>query len=220
MIERVVFIRPGETDWNRMRRWQGQVAVPLNEHGRAQAQRLALFIQPLGVKALYTSDLRRAMDTAEILAESIGVVPVSDKRLRERHIGEWQGLTQEEVISWYPEEYARIQSSPIDYQIAGGESRRQVVARVRSCFEDIMQRGGGEIVGVITHSTAIRTLLTDLVPDYNPNSHSYSNLSVTVIERQTDNAWKIRLLDDVSHLKGMDKESLSFPEVESKGDES
>ena len=214
MIERVVFIRPGETDWNRMRRWQGQVAVPLNEHGRAQAQRLALFIQPLGIKSLYTSDLRRAVDTAQILAESIGITPIPDKRLRERHIGEWQGLTQEEVISWYPDEYARIQSSPIDYQIAGGESRRQVVARVRACFEDIMQRGGSEIVGIITHSTAIRTLLTDLVPGYNPNSHSYSNLSVTTIERLTDNQWKIGFLDNVSHLQGMERESMSFPEME------
>lgn len=212
MIKRVVFIRPGETDWNRMRRWQGQVAVPLNAHGREQVQRLAKFIQPLGIKALYTSDLRRAMDTANILAEAMGITPIPDRRLRERHIGEWQGLTQEEVIAWYPEEYARLQANPIDYQIAGGESRRQVVDRVRACFEDIMQRGGGEIVGIITHSTAIRTLLTDLVPDYNPNSHAYSNSSVTTIERQWDNVWRIGLLDDISHLDKM--ETFSMDEME------
>lgn len=213
MIKRVLFIRPGETDWNRMRRWQGQVAVPLNAHGREQAHRLARFIQPLGMKALYSSDLRRAVDTANILAEAMGIKPIFDKRLRERHIGEWQGLTQEEVIAWYPEEYARLQANPLDYQIAGGESRRQVMARVRACFDDIMQRGGGDIIGIITHSTAIRTLLTDLVPNYDPNSHAYSNMSVTTIERQVeDNVWRIRLLDDISHLDNM--ETFSSAEID------
>ncbi len=211
-IKRVVFIRPGETDWNRLKRWQGWVAVPLNSYGRLQAQRLANFIRPIGLSAVYTSDLRRAMDTANILAEQLGFSPRPEQRLRERAVGNWQGLTKEEIISWYPEDYSRLQSDPLNYQIPGGESRKQVEDRVRACFGDIVGRGGGETIGIITHTTAIRTLLEDLVPDYDPNSHNYSNLSVTTIEYQSENAWRIRLLDDISHLQGM--ETLSFPEIE------
>jgi broad specificity phosphatase PhoE len=214
-IKRVVFIRPGETDWNRLKRWQGWVAVPLNTYGRQQAQRLASFIRPIGMSAIYSSDLRRAMDTANILAEQLGFTARPDARLRERSVGHWQGLTKEEVVSWYPEEYSRLQSEPMTYQIPGGESRKQVEERVRACFEDIIARGAtSDTIGIITHTTAIRTLLEDLVPNYNPNSHSYSNLSVTTIEHQADNTWRIGLLDDISHLQGM--ETLSFPELEDK----
>jgi 2,3-bisphosphoglycerate-dependent phosphoglycerate mutase len=213
-INRVVFIRPGETDWNRLGRWQGHVQVPLNSYGKMQAQRLAKFIHPIGISTMYTSDLRRAYQTAEILCEQLGFAPRADARLRERGVGEWQGLTQEEVMEWYPQEYAQLQANREGFQVSGGESRRQVAERVRQCFQDIMARGGGETIGIVSHTTAIRTLLDDLVPHYNANSHSYSNLSVTTIEHQQGDVWKIGLLDDISHLKGM--ETLSFPELEDK----
>ena len=63
-VKRVVFIRPGETEWNKIGRWQGIVGVPLNGHGRAQAERLAKFVRNINLDALYSSDLRRAKDTA------------------------------------------------------------------------------------------------------------------------------------------------------------
>lgn len=213
-IERVVFIRPGETQWNYLKRWQGWVAVPLNDNGRLQAHRLANFIRPIGLSALYTSDLRRAMDTANILSQQLGFAPIPDGRLRERAVGEWQGLVLEEIISWYPDDYARLQADPINFQIPGGESRKQVDTRVRACFEDIIGRGGGETIGIITHTTALRTLLQDLVPKYDPNSHAYSNLSLTTIKHVANNQWEIGLLDDVSHLEGL--QTLSVGELEGK----
>jgi broad specificity phosphatase PhoE len=214
-IERVVFIRPGETDWNRLGRWQGQVQVPLNSYGRQQAQRLANFIRPIGMTALYTSDLRRAMDTATILAKPLGFLPTPDVRLRERAVGAWQGLTKQEVIEWYPEEYAQLQADPEGYKIpAGGESRREVAARVRACFNDILRQEKGETIGILSHTTAIRTLLLDLVPGFDPNAHTYSNMSVTTLERIDDNTWRTVMVDDVSHLQGI--EALSFPELEDK----
>jgi broad specificity phosphatase PhoE len=211
-IKRVVFIRPGETDWNRLGRWQGHVQVPLNGYGKLQAQRLAMFIRPIGISVLYTSDLRRATDTANILASEMNLTPITDIRLRERSVGDWQGLTQTEVLEWYPEEYTRLQADPENYQVHGGESRRQVAERVKECFQSILERGGGETIGVLSHTTAIRALLGDLVPTYNPSSHSYSNMSVTTLELLANNTWKIGLLDDVTHLQGM--ESRSFQELE------
>ena len=124
-VKRVMFIRPGETEWNKDGRWQGHVAVPLNAHGLAQAERLARFIRPIGLTAIYSSDLRRARDTAEIIAKYTELKPIYDQRLRERGMGEWQGMTLEEIVSWYPELYKKVQTDPQNFQVPGGESRRQ-----------------------------------------------------------------------------------------------
>lgn len=206
-IKRVIFIRPGETDWNRLGRWQGWVAVPLNANGLLQAQRLANFVRHLGLGALYSSDLRRAADTAEALAARLGSQPVYDGRLRERHMGEWQGLTLQEIREWYPQEYQRVLDNPESYQMPGGESRRQVAARARAAFEDIEGRGRGETVGIISHTTAIRSLLHDLVPGCAPFGRTFSNMSVTTIARDGLH-WRVVEWNDVSHLEGMETQGV------------
>ncbi len=212
-VKRVVFMRPGETEWNKIGRWQGHVAIPLNAQGKAQVRRLAQFVRPLGFHAIYSSDLRRAKETADIIASACNLQTRYDARLRERHMGEWQGLTLAEIQSWYPESYARLQADPDGFQIPGGESRNQVTTRVRAAFEDIIMRGG-EIIGIISHTTALRLLLTDLVPDCDPYTINFRNMSVTTLVHQEGDVWKISQLDDVSHLEGMS--SFSFPEVENK----
>jgi broad specificity phosphatase PhoE len=210
-VKRVVFIRPGETDWNKIGRWQGIVGVPLNAHGRAQAERLAKFVRNIGLEALYSSDLRRAKDTAEIIAGTGNVKVVYDGRLRERGMGEWQGLTLDEIRAWYPDDYARVQADPEGFQVPAGESRRQVAQRVRACFEDIIGRGGNTI-GVISHTTAIRGLLAELVPNSDPYNLQFRNMSVTTIAQNEDGTWTISQLDDVIHLEGISSEA--FGEVE------
>ncbi|QPC80767.1 histidine phosphatase family protein [Phototrophicus methaneseepsis] len=202
-VKRVMFIRPGETDWNRSNRWQGQVEIPLNEHGRQQAERLAMFIQPLGIQTIYSSDLCRAKDTAEILASTLQTHVMFDKRLRERHMGEWQGLTLQDIKSWYPDQYTNLRENPFTYQIEGGESRQQVMSRVRACFTDIMARSSSETIGIVSHTTAIMTILYDLVPDSNPFDMEFSNISVTTVVCDENDNWQLSQLNDVSHLDGM-----------------
>lgn len=215
-IKRVLLIRPGETDWNLSGRWQGQVQIPLNQQGREQAKRMSRFIRPLGLDMLYSSDLRRARDTAEILAKELGTHPIFDPRLRERHMGEWQGLTTEEIQAWYPDEYQALQDRPESYQIHGGESWQQVRKRVWSVFEDMLGRGGGQsdTVGIITHTTAIRTLLDTLVPDCQPLDMDFSNVSATTVVQESDNTWTITQLNDVSHLEGMPTRAVKEIEIE------
>lgn len=200
-VKRVMVIRPGETEWNKIGRWQGHVAVPLNELGRAQAERLGRFMQPIGVNALYSSDLRRARDTAQIISQHTGVKPIFDQRLRERAMGEWQGLVMDDIISWYPQEYERLQADPEGFQVPGGESRRQVIQRVQTAFNDIVARGG-EVITIISHTTALRLLLDALVPETDPYRIQFHNMSVTTLINEND-TWRISQLDDVSHLEGM-----------------
>ncbi len=211
-VKRVIFIRPGETEWNRLGRWQGWVAVPLNEHGRRQARQLALYIRNIGMAALYTSDLKRALETAEILAQELGFAPVLDSRLRERNIGAWQGLTLEEMCAWYPDEYARALENPAAFKVPGGESRLDVLERALQAFNGILAQDNGETVGIISHTTAIHALLHHLIPECRANEIAVSNMSVTTIVRDDGDQWHLVARDDISHLEGL--ETSAYPELE------
>jgi broad specificity phosphatase PhoE len=213
-VKRLVFIRPGETAWNRSGQWQGWVAAPLSEHGRAQAEALARFVRHIQMAALYTSDLRRAVETAEILASHLDQPPIVDSRLRERNIGIWQGLTFDEVRSWYPEEYAALLASVDTYRIPNGESRADVRERMLAAYRDIIQADPGETVGILTHTTASKVLLASLVPGYDPINDEIGNTSVTTIMRDdpSQDVWRLVAVNDRSHLEGLD--SRYFPEME------
>ncbi len=93
----LLLVRHGETDWNAGRRWQGHTDVPLNDRGRAQAAALAEELAADPPQAIYTSDLSRARDTAEIVAARLGVPVIVEPRLREIDVGSREGLTAEEV---------------------------------------------------------------------------------------------------------------------------
>lgn len=209
--KRVIFIRPGETQWNRLGRWQGQVAVSLNDHGKMQAKRLARFIRAIGVQALYTSDLRRASETAAVLADTLGFDVVADERLRERHIGLWQGLTLPEVQEWYPEAYQSLRSNPDSYQIEGGESRDLVAKRMKAAFDEITAKPH-DIIGVVSHTTAIRALLDALIPGVDALGMDFSNMSVTSIAKEDGSEWRIVQRNDVTHLEGMPTEISAEPD--------
>jgi len=211
-VKRIILIRPGETDWNREGRWQGWVATPLNEHGRRQAQALARFVRNIGMAALYSSDLRRAQETAELLAERLGFTPMYDARLRERNIGTWQGLTPDEMRAWYPDEYEQLLADVDEYRIPGGESRSEVRARMVAMFDDILKQNRGETVGIISHTTAIRALLSELIPGCDPNSVEVNNTSVTTLARTDTSDWQLVATNDVMHLEGL--ASRSAKEVE------
>lgn len=207
-IKRIIFIRPGETEWNREDRWQGWVAAPINKHGRKQALALASFLRNIGVGAIYSSDLRRAQDTTAVIAERLGQTPVYDARLRERKIGEWQGMTLEEVAAWYPEEYAKWQADPENYKIPGGESVAEVKARMKAAFDDIVAQDKAETVGVVSHTVTIRVLLAEIIPSYDAREARLGNTAVSTIMRDGD-SWKLVVNNDVMHLEGLESRSVN-----------
>ncbi len=201
-VERIIFIRPGETDWNKLERWQGWVAVPLNEHGRRQSEALARFLRSIGMAALYTSDLKRALQTAEILQRAGSFELILDERLRERNIGLWQGLTLDEMRKWYADEYAAMLKDADTYRVPGGESREDVRVRMKAAFDDVLAQAKGETVGMLTHTTALKVLMEDLFPGYNPLTVDLGNTSVTTMRRK-DDGWKLVAVDDCLHLEGL-----------------
>lgn len=207
-LRRLVFIRPGETDWNLTGRWQGWLAIPLNELGKQQVHRLAGFLRHIGLAALYSSDNRRAKDTAEILSTYLGYVPIYDPRLRERHIGHWQGLILPEIRAWYPEEHSAMMADLEHYRIPeGGESLDDVRQRALPALREIIASGetmeGHVSIGVVSHSTAIRLMIADLAPDVDVRNLTFSNSSVTTLTHTDDHGWRLTAANDTTHLEGL-----------------
>jgi len=218
-LKRIVLIRPGETHWNVTGRFQGWVAIPLNGHGKVQAQRLANFIRHIGLGKLYTSDLARAKQTADILGAALGFDVTVDQRLREQNVGMWQGLTVPEMHGWYPEDYAELQADPENFIIPAGESRKQVRERAVAALQDYIaeaEHEGREAIGVLSHTTTIRLLLDDLlVHPFDIDGH-FGNTSVTTVALK-DEGWQVTASNDVMHLEGL--ESRFMPD-DMRGDDS
>jgi len=143
----LLLARHGETDWNREGRWQGWADPPLNETGRAQARELAEQLRETPFDAVYASDLRRAHETAEIVAAPHGVPVVGDVGLREIDVGSWSGLTRAEIEERFP-----------DGERPDGETRDQHAARVLAAVERIARENPGRRILVVTHGGTMRAL--------------------------------------------------------------
>lgn len=151
-------IRHAESEWNALGRWQGQADPALSERGRAQAGMLARRLTPMGFRTLVSSDLLRARETAEIVAAAIGLSLVCDARLRERHLGEWSGLTTAQVQARWPADFERVQARDPLVRPGGGESIRDVALRARGFFEELARAGASGRIGVVAHGGVIRAL--------------------------------------------------------------
>ncbi len=154
-MTRLVLIRHGETDWNVEGRYQGQADPPLNGRGVAQAHRLAEALRGVGLEVLYTSPLRRARQTAEVVAEALGLPLYEEPRLMEIHQGDWQGRLRAEIAARYPELFRRWLEEPWSVTPPGGESLAQVQARVYAALDEIIARHPGGCVGLVTHRIPI-----------------------------------------------------------------
>jgi broad specificity phosphatase PhoE len=149
--------RHGETDWNRELRWQGHSDPPLNDRGRRQAQMLADALDGMPLVAVYTSDLSRATETAEIVASRLNLPVSVDPALREIDVGSWEGFTLAEIETRFPEAVARWEERG-EHGWEGGESHDQMAARVREAVRSIAARHEGEEILIVTHGGPIRAL--------------------------------------------------------------
>lgn len=154
-MTQLILIRHGETLWNTERRMQGQLDSPLTERGFWQAQQLGIRLKTQTFTTLYSSDLPRAARTAEQIAAATGHGIVTDERLRERHFGVFEGLTQKEMQSCAPDAYERFMSRDPQYAVPGGESPAAFFARCRAALEELALRHAGETIAVVTHGLVL-----------------------------------------------------------------
>jgi broad specificity phosphatase PhoE len=151
----IVLVRHGETDWNRERRYQGHADIPLNDAGRRQARKLASLLRSEVLTAVYTSPLRRASETAAIIAGRLGLDVLELEALREIDVGDWEGLTVEEVRTRFPESRAAAWHAGW----ASGETHEELGARVIPALLELGRaHADGHVLGV-THAGPIRAAL-------------------------------------------------------------
>lgn len=151
-------VRHGQTDWNIQRRYQGHKDIPLNAAGREQAQVLAASLNGASFAAVYSSDLSRATGTAAILIKNHPMPIVTDIRLREIAMGDWEGRTLTEVSSEHPGSDGGLAYTEVHSRAPGGESLAEVAARVRSFADEIAEKHPGQVVLIISHGLTLAAL--------------------------------------------------------------
>ncbi len=167
-MTRLYLIRHGRTDWNDAGRYQGQADPPLNAQGRAQARALAQALRSVPFEVIYSSDLARAHETAQALAEVIGLPVHLDPRLREIHQGEWEGLLASEIQARYPHLWEQWHKAPLTVRLPGGESLQELEARFTAALDDISAAHPEGTVAVFLHKIAmalVRCRLRGLSPN-------------------------------------------------------
>ena len=159
----VLVWRHGQTAWNAQRRFQGQLDVELDDLGRAQAARAAALLAGFSPSAIVASDLVRARETAQALADVTGLPIATDPRLREIDVGVWQGLTFDEVSERFPVEAAMWRDGG-DGRRGGGESLVEVGARAVAAVDDALRDlADGATLVVVTHGAAGRAIVASMI---------------------------------------------------------
>jgi probable phosphoglycerate mutase len=154
---RLVLWRHGRTEWNFVGRFQGQAEVPLDEVGREQAAAAAPLVAAFEPVAIYSSDLLRTYQTAEPLAALTGLEIQTDKRLREIHVGSWEGLLGEEIRARDPELAEQVWRGEDVRRSPTGESPQEVADRVAEALAEIAETADdGATIAVVTHGLAGR----------------------------------------------------------------
>lgn len=154
----IIMVRHGQTDWNLEKRYQGHQDIPLNQTGRQQARELALMLQHEPIEAVYSSDLLRARETAEIIAQPLSLSVNLDPRLREMSFGRWEGQTFTDIFRDYPDEFEEWFRHTSDFAVPGGESVNLLLERFQAFLTDISARHTGTVL-LLTHGGVIRSFL-------------------------------------------------------------
>ena len=201
----VYLVRHGLTDWNAEKRMQGQTDVALNETGLYQADLVSTWIaeQPVKFGVIYTSDLRRAAQTAHAIAERLHLAPIPAKALREIHCGAWEGFTGAEMDQRYPEEREKWRANRYSYRMPGGENVADVQARVSEFYWKMIKQHEGQTILVVTHGLALLSLVAALqsvhIEEFWRQKTFIGNTSVTIVAH-TNGRTEIERFNSIEHL--------------------
>ncbi|OEU63739.1 MAG: alpha-ribazole phosphatase [Desulfuromonadales bacterium C00003094] len=158
---RIFLLRHGEVEGHGEPRYNGQQDVALTPRGRGHYRQLVERLQPRPIQAVYSSDLVRCFEGAEMLAAAHGLVPVAMQELRELHAGEWEGRPWSELQAHYPTQWQARLDDIVHYRIPGGENLLDLRQRARSAVAEIIGRHRGQEVVVVAHGGINRILLLD-----------------------------------------------------------
>ena len=200
---KIFIVRHGQTSGNRARKYFGITDIELNEEGVIQAGLVSKRLEKERISRIYSSNLKRALKTAEIIARPHRISVEQKKDLMEINFGDWEGLSFQEIQESYPYEFSKWQNNIMDFTTPHGESILKLKGRVETAFSEILNSSGENNVVIVTHGGPIRIMLSRIL---SPNALETTfwkikqdNAALNIIEN-TDNTQIISLINDTSHL--------------------
>jgi broad specificity phosphatase PhoE len=205
---RVILVRHGQSQGNAERRFGGHTPTPLSRLGHAQAEATARALAAEGVTAIYSSDLLRAVQTAEPLARATGLRVENTSAFRERSVGIMEGLTFEDAAAAHPEEYAALVRRDFEHVLAGGESYRQLLDRASARLDRAIEQNPAGRIALFSHTGTICILVLHLLgaldaPTLKPVWISSSNCGVTRFAIERGGLTRALNVNDTRHLSGL-----------------
>lgn len=204
----LLLVRHGETEWNAARRIQGHSNSALSPLGRRQADAVAQRLAQTRIDAIYSSDLDRALDTAAPFACRLGLTVQPVPALREKSYGDWEGMTEAEIIAAFPDGWHRYHvQQELNYPIPGGETWEQVQTRVLGALLKILAEhpGPDETVAIVGHGASLRPVILDALDAPLPTllRLRLDNASLTRLEYRLERGGRVIFLNDTAHLEGL-----------------
>jgi probable phosphoglycerate mutase len=203
MTTRLCIVRHGETAWNAEHRVQGQLDVPLNAIGQAQALAASKVLSQEKFNAIYSSDLTRARQTAEPIAGMLSLKVLFEKDLRERHYGIFERLTYAEVKVRFPGDYARFEARDPEYAFRTGESLSDFYGRSIAAVSKIVREHENQDILVFTHGGVLDMLYRHITGLSVSAERTFGipNAGLNRVE-VSPAGWQIRAWADTAHLEG------------------
>jgi len=197
-------IRHGETNWNLEKRAQGVSDIPLNQMGKIQAKNLAKKLQRIMFSKIYTSPLTRALETAEIMAKSLGNVIVEMDNFAELDQGMLEGMKFNEMNEKFPEFFIKWRAAPGEVRMPGGETLGELQTRAWNGIEKIHSSHTREEnpVLIVSHNLTIISILSRILKVNLNHFRTFRqhNASVNIIEKDSNRGWSVVTMNDISHL--------------------
>ena len=204
----LILIRHGETLWNTQLRMQGSLDSDLTPKGESQIKALGKWMKEVPFDYLYCSDTRRAHKTAEAIRKFTGHNLNFDKRLREKNLGVFEGLTSEEARERYPEIFQQFKTAGSSYVIDQGESTQQLLERALDAIEEIRDRHPQKVAVAVTHGGVVRVLMKHVlgIPLDSPTQFLISNTGIFRLVRR--DKWIVAEMGAVPHLEKVNNVSI------------
>jgi broad specificity phosphatase PhoE len=204
-VTRLYLIRHGQSAGNAEGRFGGHSATPLSKLGKQQAEMTAQALTKERVTAIYSSDLYRAVQTAEPLARILNLKINATDTFRERHVGVLEGLTFDEAKKEFPEDYYALVNRELAHVITRGESYHQLLKRTTSVLNEILERHKGGRIAIFAHTGTICFLTLYIIGAIHPETTNTpwlitSNCGINRFEFRGRNNVRIVALNDTRHL--------------------
>jgi probable phosphoglycerate mutase len=201
----VILCRHGESEGNREARFGGHSSTPLTELGRNQARVTAQRLARTGVDAVFSSDLSRAQETAEIIGQALRLPLEVSPALRERSVGIFTGLSFDEARERYPSDYQALLRREPDSAPPQGESYLQCRARATRYLQDALARHAGQRILLVSHHLTLYQLVLHILgldtPAAGPRLYvRIDNCALHRFEHYEDGVWQVLALNDCAHL--------------------